>query len=445
MVWPMAWMIVLAAVALGALVGWLAGQLRASRRLAELSGQLEGARAQIVSAAERESRDRALMERSEQVLKASFQQVASESLRNNGTTFLQLARETFGREQTEAQGSLKEREAAIAQLLTPIRAALEKTEQQVAALERDRREAFTALRTQIESLVGGQAQLSRETHNLVTALRRPEVRGRWGELTLRRVVELAGMADRCDFTEQLQVNTAEGALRPDLIVHMPEGRELVIDAKAPLDAFLEAIDAATEELRTDALKRHAAQVEARVRALASKAYWQQFAKSPDFAVLFLPGDQFLSAALTHNPQLLDSALERGVIIATPSTLIALLKSVAYGWRQADVAANAVVIRDLGVELYRRLGTFTSHLGRLRDRLTGAVDAYNNAVGSLERSVLPQARRFTELGVTADAPLESLDPIDRLARHAAGRDASASTAASALTAAPAALPTASDGD
>ena len=416
------WVAIALALGAGLVIGWLAGQLRSGRRESDLRAELEGSRARIANAAEREADERAMIERSERGLSAAFEKLANETLRNNGDIFLQLARETFSREQTEAQGALKERETAIAQLLTPIRTALEKTEQQVGALERERREAFTTLKTQIESLAGGQAQLSRETRNLVTALRRPEVRGRWGELTLRRIVELAGMVERCDFTEQLQVDSAEGALRPDLIVHMPEGRELVVDAKAPLDAYLEAIDAETEEQRLDALRRHAAQVEARVRALASKAYWQQFERSPEFAVLFLPGDQFLSAALAQNPQLVDSAIERGVIIATPSTLIALLKTVAYGWRQADVAANAVLIRDLGQELYRRMGAFGGHLARLGNRLGGAVDSYNSAVGSLERSVLPQARRFTELGVTSDAALESLEPIDKLARQPASADA-----------------------
>ena len=414
----MFWLAVLLALGGGLLLGWLTAALRGGRREADLRAELEGVRARLAGTAEREASDRALIERSQHELRAVFEQLANETLRNNGEIFLQLARESFGREQTEAQGALQARETAISQLLAPIHTALQKTEQQVAALERERREAFTTLRTQIESLAGGQQQLSRETRNLVTALRRPEVRGRWGEITLRRVVELAGMVDRCDFTEQVQVDSADGALRPDMIVHMPEGRDLVVDAKAPLDAYLEAIDAATEEQRLDALRRHAAQVEARVRALAGKAYWQQFARSPEFAVLFLPGDQFLSAALAQNPALLDSALERSVIIATPSTLIALLKSVAYGWRQADVAANAVLIRDLGQELYRRLSTFSGHLDKLGNRLTGAVDSYNSAVGSLERSVLPQARRFTELGVTTDDTLPSLDPLDRLARKPA---------------------------
>jgi DNA recombination protein RmuC len=298
----------------------------------------------------------------------------------------------------------------------PLRAALERTEAQVQALERERRDAFTTLRTQIETLAGGQAQLQRETRNLVTALRRPEVRGRWGELTLRRLVELAGLSEHCDFTEQLQVVGEEGALRPDLVVHMPDARDLVIDAKTPLDAYLASLEAPTDEERQQALKRHAQQVETRIRELASKSYWTQFERSPEFAVLFLPGDQFLSAALAERPELLETALGQSVIIATPSTLIALLKAVAYGWRQSAVAHNAALIRDLGQELYRRLATFNGHLGRMGQRLGSAVEAYNAAVGSLERQVLPQARRFGELGVTADAPLAELEPISQLVRN-----------------------------
>jgi DNA recombination protein RmuC len=250
----------------------------------------------------------------------------------------------------------------------------------------------------------------------VTALRRPEVRGRWGELTLRRLVELAGLAEHCDFTEQLQVVGEAGALRPDLVVHMPDARDLVIDAKTPLDAYLAALEAPTEEERSQGLRRHAQQVEARMRDLAAKSYWSQFERSPEFAVLFLPGDQFLSAALAERPGLIDSALGQSVIIATPSTLIALLKTVAYGWRQAAVAHNARQIRDLGQELYRRLGHFTTHLGRMGQRLAQAVESYNAAVGSLERQVLPQARRFPELGVTSDAPLPELEPVGQLVRN-----------------------------
>jgi DNA recombination protein RmuC len=241
----------------------------------------------------------------------------------------------------------------------------------------------------------------------VTALRRPEVRGRWGELTLRRVVELAGLSAHCDFTEQPSVGDGSGMLRPDLVVNMPEGRRLVVDAKTPLEGYLDAIDAPTEELRALALGRHAQQVEARVRELASKAYWTQFEHSPEFVVLFLPGDQFLSTALAERPELLEHALRTGVIVATPSTLIALLKAVAYGWRQAAVAENAAVIRDLGQELHKRLSSFVTHLARTGRALGSAVDAYNSAVGSLERQVLPGARRFTELGAAPGEPIERL--------------------------------------
>jgi DNA recombination protein RmuC len=399
----------------GAALGALGMHIRAAQRLEALQMELTAARVRLEASALDEAGRARLLEQSETRLRGAFDAMAREALRANNDLFLQLARETFGREQTEAEGALKEREAAIAQLVLPLRASLERTEAQVEALERERREAFATLRTQIEALSGGQAQLSRETRNLVTALRRPEVRGRWGELTLRRLVELAGLTEHCDFTEQLRVTTADGALRPDLVVHMPDARDLVIDAKAPLDAYLAALEATSDEERALALKRHAQQVEARVRELASKAYWSQFERSPEFAVLFLPGDQFLSAALAERPELLESALSQSVVITTPSTLIALLKTVAYGWRQSEVVHNAALIRDLGQELYRRLATFDGHLARMGQRLTAAVEAYNAAVGSLERQVLPQARRFSELGVTADAPLPVLEQVTQLTR------------------------------
>jgi len=407
-----------AAFALGALLGWLIGQLRAARRAAELGAALEAAKARLAADEQRTRDQLELLAQSETRLRAAFDELASESLRANSEVFLALARETLGREQASAQGVLKERESAFNQLIEPIRAALARTETEVQTLERERREAFTSLRAQIEALTGGQAQLARETRNLVTALRRPEVRGRWGEITLRRVVELAGLTGHADFTEQAQVPTATGNLRPDLVVHMPDERDLVVDAKTPLDAYLEAVEADGDEARRSALARHAQQVEARIRELAGKAYWSQFARSPEFAVLFLPGDQFLSAALAERPELIDNALRQSVVIATPSTLMALLKAIAFGWRQAQVAQNAAQIRDLGQELYRRLGNFSAHLGKVGQRLGGAVESYNSAVGSLERQVLPQARRFTELGVTADAALPTLEPVERLAREPA---------------------------
>jgi DNA recombination protein RmuC len=392
----------------GAALGGMITHIRAARRIEALHVELTAARVRLESGTLQDADRAQLLEQSEHRLRASFDSLAGEALRANNELFLQLARETLGRNQAVAEGALKEREAAVAQLVLPLRVALERTEAQVQALERDRREAFATLRTQIESLSGGQAQLSRETRNLVTALRRPEVRGRWGELTLRRLVELAGLTEHCDFTEQLRVTSAEGALRPD-------ARDLVIDAKTPLDGYLAALEAGNDEERTLALKRHAQQVESRVRDLAAKSYWTQFERSPEFAVLFLPGDQFLSAALAERPELLENALSQGVIITTPSTLIALLKTVAYGWRQSEVAHNAAIIRDLGQELYRRLATFDGHLARMGQRLASAVEAYNSAVGSLERQVLPQARRFTELGVTADAPLPVLEQVTQLTR------------------------------
>ena len=405
-----------AALATGAVLGALSAQLRAARRIEALRVELVGAQVRLEASALQEADRVNLLEQSELRLRSAFDSLAGETLRTNSELFLRLAREALGRDQVVAQGALKERETAIAQLVEPLRVALERTEAQVQALERERSAAFASLRTQIETLAGSQAQLQRETRNLVTALRRPEVRGRWGELTLRRLVELAGLAEHCDFTEQLHLVGEQGALRPDLVVHMPDARDLVIDAKTPLDAYLSALEAATEEERAQALRRHAQQVETRVRELASKSYWTQFERSPEFAVLFLPGDQFLSAALSERPELLETALGQSVIIATPSTLIALLKAVAYGWRQSAVAHNAAQIRDLGQELYRRLATFNGHLGRMGQKLGTAVEAYNAAVGSLERQVLPQARRFSELGVTADAALAELEPIAQLARN-----------------------------
>ncbi len=410
-----AFLIALTALVVGAALGYLVASLRAAREKHALAVALEGERVRREAEVAQVSQRASAVEQTETRMRAAFDSLAGETLRANSEMFLQLAKESLSRDQLVAENALKERETAIAQLVLPLQTALQRTEAQVQALERDRRDAFTSLRVQIEGLAGGHAQLQRETRNLVTALRRPEVRGRWGEMTLRRVVELAGMAEHCDFTEQLHVVAEGGALRPDMVVHMPESRELVVDVKTPLDAYLEAIEATTDEARGVALKRHAQQVEMRVRELGSKNYWAQFEHSPEFAVLFLPGDQFLGAALAERPELLESALKQSVIIATPSTLIALLKTVAYGWRQSAVAENAATIRELGQELYRRLGNFVGHIGVLGQRLGKAVEAYNAAVGSLERQVLPQARRFPELGVTADSALATLEPIAQLAR------------------------------
>jgi DNA recombination protein RmuC len=408
--------ILLAAVA-AAVIGYLVGTLRAARHAAELGSALAEARAKVASEAEQLARTEELLRQADAQVRAAVESASRAALNANSETFLKLAREVFGRDQEVATATLQARELAIAQLVEPIKAALLKQEEQTQALERERRETFGVMRTQIESMSSGQAQLQRETRNLVTALRRPEVRGRWGELTLRRVVELAGLSEHCDFTEQEHIAATgeRGALRPDLIVHMPEARDLVVDAKTPLDGYLEAIEAQDDDARSTALARHAMQVEQRVRELGQKSYWEQFEQSPEFAVLFLPGDQFLSAALAERPDLLENALKQSIIIATPSTLMALLKVVAYGWRQAAASENAAEIRELGAELHKRLTTFVNHLTKVGRSLGNAVDAFNSAVGSMERNVLPQARRFPELGVTGDAPLAPVEPLEQLVR------------------------------
>jgi DNA recombination protein RmuC len=413
------WLIAALAVVAAAAIGYLVGTLRASRHSSELNGRLAAANERLSSESELHARTAALLAQSEAQVRAAVESASRLALDANSETFLKLAREVFGRDQEAANATLQARELAIAQLVEPIKAALLKQEEQTQALERERRETFGVMRTQIESMSSGQVQLQRETRNLVTALRRPEVRGRWGELTLRRVVELAGLSEHCDFTEQAQVDSGErGALRPDLLVHMPEARDLVVDAKTPLDGYLDAIEAQDDDSRSAALARHAMQVEQRVRELGQKSYWEQFEKSPEFAVLFLPGDQFLSAALAERPDLLENALKQSIIIATPSTLMALLKVVAYGWRQAAASENAAEIRELGTELHKRLTTFVGHLQRVGRSLDNALGAYNAAVGSFERNVTPQARRFTELGATADS-LPGIDPVEQIVRLPAG--------------------------
>ena len=306
----------------------------------------------------------------------------------------------------------RRREEQLSNLVAPLQAALDATRAQAQRLDAEHRDSEANLRGQIVQLVRGQAGLERETRNLVTALRRPEVRGRWGELTLRRVVELAGLVEQCDFTEQVQVSDSlQSSLRPDMIVHLPEARELVIDAKAPLDAYLAALEAADDVTQRQHLQRHAQQVAARVRELAAKAYWTQFPRAPEFVILFLPGDQFLSAALAVQPQLIEQALAESVVLATPSTLMAVLKCVAFCWRQEQAASNARQIQELGGELHARLATFLAHLAKVGQRLGGAVEAFNAAAGSLERQLVPQARRLRDLGATADAPLEAPAALD----------------------------------
>ncbi|HVN41185.1 MAG TPA: DNA recombination protein RmuC [Steroidobacteraceae bacterium] len=401
------------ALALGA--GFLAGLLVGRRRAHAVELELAAARANEQTAeAARQEREQALA-LAEQRLRAGFENAASEALRGNSEVFLQIARAALGQQQETALRNLTEREKSVEAMLTPVREALARTHEQIARIEKERAESFGALRNSLEGVALGQQALQRETRNLVTALRRPEVRGQWGEMTLKRLAELAGMVEHCDFTEQVHVAGEAGALRPDMVVNMPDGRQLVVDVKTPLDAYLAAAEASSDEERATALRRHALAVQERVRQLAQKAYWAQFEHSPDFVVLFIPGDQFLSAAVAELPNLLEDAIRQHVIIATPTSFVALLKAVAYGWRQNALAENALRIQELGEDLYKRLATFSVHLAKVGRALGQGVDAYNSAVGSLERQVLPGARKFTELGLRPAKEIEELAPVEKLAR------------------------------
>jgi DNA recombination protein RmuC len=404
------WLVVLPVVALA--LGWFIGR----RRVHQLELELAQARADLgTNEARAQEREQAL-ELATLRLRAGFDAAAAEALRGNSEVFLQMARQTLAQQTQLADRNLGEREKAVEGMLAPVREALQRTHEQIARIEKERAETFGALRASIEGVALGQLALQRETRSLVTALRRPEVRGQWGEMTLRRLAELAGMVEHCDFVEQVHVAGEEGALRPDMIVNMPDGRQLVVDVKTPLDAYLSAVEAPDDAARDAALKRHAQAVTERVRALASKAYWAQFEQSPDFVVLFIPGDQFLAAAVAEVPSLLEDAVRQHVIIATPTSFIALLKAVAYGWRQNALAENAARIQELAEDLYKRLARFGDHMARVGRTLGQSVDAYNSAVGSLERQVLPGARKFTELGLRPEKDIEEIPHIEKLARE-----------------------------
>lgn len=361
--------------------------------------------------------ERALQQAKEQ-LAGTFTTLAGEALRHNSAEFLRLAQENLKQFQIQAQGDLAQREKAVEHLVRPIREALEKTEKQIQAMEKTRAEAYGSLYQQIASMGETQRLLQAETRNLVQALRRPEVRGQWGEMTLKRLAELAGMVAYCDFFEQEQVNGEEGRLRPDMVVRMPDSREIVVDAKTPLDAYLAAIEAEDENRRQQELDRHARQVRERVRELAAKGYWQQFKNAPDFVVLFIPGEQFLSAALERDHRLLEDALTDKVILATPTSFVALLRAVAYGWRQQALAENAEQIRRLGEELYGRTATFTEHLSRLGKSLESSVGHFNKTVGALDKRVLPSLRRFSEMGIMSKKEISEIPQVES-APHSIG--------------------------
>lgn len=347
----------------------------------------------------------------------TFAAISKDALRDNNTQFLQLAQETLGRFQVESSSDLLQRQQSIQHMVDPIRDALARTEAQISQIEKERQASFGAIGEQIRGMLHDQTQLREETARLASALHNPASRGQWGELSLRRIVELAGMVEHCDFEVQVQRRNEESIIRPDMLIRMPDKREMIVDAKAPMKAYLEAANAESEALRKKALQRHAQHVREHVRSLASKRYWEQFEQSPDFVVLFIPGEQFLGAALEQDSRLLEDALTQKVILATPTTLVALLRAVAFGWKQTVLAENASQVRDLGEELHKRLSIFLDHLERLGKNLGNSVESYNKTLGSLERSVLPSVRRLADLGVASGRQAGEPQPVENTPRPA----------------------------
>jgi len=397
----------------------LAAEKAELARLLQAQAELIAARARLESALEAERKTSnekvELVTRAGENLQNAFKAMASDALKNNNQSFLELAKASLERFQTQAKGDLEARQKAVTDLVAPVRDSLNKVDAQIQQMEKERGQAYGALHAQVQSLITTQKELQSETGNLVRALRTPNVRGRWGEIQLRRVVEIAGMLSYCDFAEQETISTDAGRMRPDLVVKLPGGKNVVVDAKTPLQAFLEAFETDNEEARRACLANHARQVRDHMARLSAKSYWEQFEATPEFVVMFLPGETFFSAALEQDPGLIEQGVMQRVIPASPTTLIALLKAVAYGWNQEKLARNAQQISALGKELHERLRKLAGHITGVGTNLDRAVEAYNQAVGSLENRVLVSARKFAELGASVAEDIPELEPIETTAR------------------------------
>ncbi len=396
-------------MAIGAAAGWLVASARGRVRAAGLEAEL-GQLRRVVEAREREAEELGAR------FQDAFKALAADALQSNSASFLDLARSALAEQQATARGELDTRRQAVEGLVAPLSKSLEKVDQRILELEKAREQAYGALREQVKQMETVQRQLRDETGNLVRALRAPAARGRWGEIQLRRVVEMAGMLDHVDFNEQESHTDDEGARRrPDMIVRLPGGKSVVVDAKTPLVSYIDAVEATDDDVRQAKLADHARLVHTHVTQLGAKSYWAQFDQTPEFVVMFLPGEDFFAAALRQDPGLIEEGVEQKVIIATPTTLIALLRAVAYGWQQEQVARSAREVSELGRDLYRRLRTLAGHLDGVGKGLDGAVARYNEAVGSLESRVLVAARRFSELGAGGGDELVAPRTVEKTTR------------------------------